>query len=86
MSQTVAELLVDVLEQPGLLAVERDGVHRCLGRRPAAAQAQARERVAAAAAEARRPVAVGDPDRAEQAVVVERLYHRNAGLLARVVR
>ena len=63
--------LVDMLVQPGLLAVQRGSVHDRLGQRSAAAQAHARERAAAAAAEARRAVAVGDPDRAEQPKVVE---------------
>ena len=67
--------LVDVLVQPGLLAVQRRRVHDRLGQRPAAAQADAGERAAAAAAEARRAVSVGDPDRAEQPEVVE-MEHR----------
>ena len=39
--------LVDVLEQPGLLAAQRDCVHGRLGQRAAAAQAQSRARVVA---------------------------------------
>src|ERR1700729_2536063 len=73
--------LIDVLVQPGLLAVQRRPVHDRLGKRSAAAQAHAGERAAATAAEARRAVAVRDPDRAEQPEVVEMEQRPRAGTL-----
>ena len=74
---------VGVLEQVRLLAVQTHRVRRRLGQRAAAAQPQARPGVGAPAAEARRPVAVGDRDRAEQPEVVEVEHRAGAGRAGR---
>ena len=75
--------LVDVLEQPGLLPAQGDRVNRGFGERAAAAQPQARPGVTETAAKARRPVPVGDADRAEQAVVVQMQQRAGAGVSRR---
>ena len=70
-------------KQARLLEVQTGGVRGGLAERPAAAKPKPGPRVGAAAPEARRAVAVGDCDRAEQAEVVQVENRAGAGRLRR---
>src|SRR5437868_5571941 len=75
--------MIGMVQKGSLLAVKSDGVSSRLRDRAATTQSQTRKRVGATAAKARRSIAVGDPNRAEEAEVVQVQNRPRPGLPCR---